>query len=614
MKTMGTVCPVHSLALFQRTGDSLNLLQGFWQRDDVIRLEDLQTLQRTFDSWYFGFGSPAVAGFLESVADDTGGATLDTSMHGLIREQIPDLIRISYTGPSADIRSTAKDILSDLKTKKGFRVPHIQLQSPSFSISMEQTYALFREYWFQWGRLENYIYIMGFHPEYLECYMKIQAHLFHGDLPLPYPDRHYLAVMAAAEHKCVYLVLLFARQFLASGGDPTWLQGIQHGPVKWRKLAGLNHNLASQPWMVTWTQIHNLIHGGGAQSPGEKLSLSELMHAVAIMTHVHSLAPFVFGCGIRPEIDQHESLCNLVDPVAQTNGNGDEQDVADHTNTHWHTSYTPESPTSISNGANPTPKNHEVLNAPTDRPTSGVLSSNSAHTDQLPATQLLELIQTENDVVDEVSEDIVAEQFMVVTQLNKDLDSEYDSSSLTWASELVNTLSQHPAIARFVDHPDSGFVDFEGRPFHIAEYCWQEEGCALADRLCPDLGTFLDEKFRNTYELTYNTLNFITNVDTTLYRRSVWNHVQSLFGICHDEFRYDCIDRLLNKQQRAFLKLCATRPVAIDPARHRFEKLFPVLSPSEVVHVILMVVEARQQACLLYALRAISECQARRPY
>ncbi|KAF6777218.1 hypothetical protein AHF37_03869 [Paragonimus kellicotti] len=272
---MSAVCAKHCTDLFNRTIDSLNLLQGFWQRDEAIRQEDFQTLQRTFDSWYFGFGSPAVAGFLETVADDTGGTTLDTSMHGLIREQMADLLRISYTGPSGDIRTAAKDILLDLKTKKGFRIPQVQFTSPSYMINLNEmphldcikdeptddeslytTYTLFREYWFQWGRLENYICVMGFHPEYLECYMKMQALLFHADLPLPYPDRHYLAVLAAAEQRCVYLVLLFARQFLSSGGSPVWLQGIQHCPVKWRQLTGLNRDLAFQPWKVTAVSLH----------------------------------------------------------------------------------------------------------------------------------------------------------------------------------------------------------------------------------------------------------------------------------------------------------------------------------------------------------------------
>lgn len=32
-------------------------------------------------------------------------------------------------------------------------------------------------------------------------------------------------------------------------------------------------------------------------------SLAELIHAVVLLTHYHSLASFTFGCGISPEID-----------------------------------------------------------------------------------------------------------------------------------------------------------------------------------------------------------------------------------------------------------------------------------------------------------------------
>ena len=32
-------------------------------------------------------------------------------------------------------------------------------------------------------------------------------------------------------------------------------------------------------------------------------SMSELMHAIVLLAHFHSLASFVFGCGIASEID-----------------------------------------------------------------------------------------------------------------------------------------------------------------------------------------------------------------------------------------------------------------------------------------------------------------------
>ncbi|CAH8873751.1 unnamed protein product [Trichobilharzia szidati] len=630
---MSIICMKHCSSLLQRSVDSLNLLQGLSHRDESARHEAATTIQRIFDSWYFGFGSPAVAGFLETMANDTGGATLDTSMHGLITEQIPDLLRISYTGPSSDIRSAARDILRDLKTKKGFRIPNITSLSPSFILPLNEmehmkcltdepnegdlhytTYILFREYWFQWGRLSNYINVMGYHPEYLECFMKLKDHLFRGDLPLPYPDRYYLAIIAAAEQRCIYLVLLFVRQFISSGGPLSWLQGVQYGPPKWRQLCGLNRDLTNRPWKITADDIYNLTHGGDSNPSKEALSLSELMHAVGILSQVHALACFIFGCGIRPEIDNYDGLINL------NEGNSTNHDEKTYDN--YAHSYS-----QVNNG-NP-PSSHQDLEIrdkcfcsiePWDNRVmeNGNTNSQNSHTDQsldenknLSASKLLKIIQTEDSTWEEVAEDIVAEQFLAAIRSNVQLDSEnlFPSSGMM---KHIEKLSHHPLISRFLDSPQSGYKNFDTRPFHVAEYSWQEEGSALADRLCTELGSLLDEKFRNAYDLTYNTLNSITNVDTSLYRRTVWNEVQSFFGICHDDFRYDRVDRLLTVSQRAYLKLCATFPVAVFSVQTlKFENIFPALSSSEMIHVILMVIEARQQACLLYVLRAISECQTR---
>lgn len=50
-------------------------------------------------------------------------------------------------------------------------------------------------------------------------------------------------------------------------------------------------------------------------------SISEIVHAVVILTHYHSLASFVFGCGINPEID-HESGHTFRPPSPPSDGNG----------------------------------------------------------------------------------------------------------------------------------------------------------------------------------------------------------------------------------------------------------------------------------------------------
>lgn len=95
--------------------DSLNLLQGFSRTEFALRNEWAQSVQRVIDSWFFGFGSPAVAGFLESYSQDSNGATVDTSMHHNILCQIPDLSRVILTCPLEDVRQFCQSILEDLR-------------------------------------------------------------------------------------------------------------------------------------------------------------------------------------------------------------------------------------------------------------------------------------------------------------------------------------------------------------------------------------------------------------------------------------------------------------------------------------------------------------------
>lgn len=110
-----------SVPLFNRSAESMNALQGLWQIDDQIRKEQISVLQRTIDSWYYGFGSPAVPGFLETMESDTDGTTCDTTMHHLIREQIIPLLRVFYTVPWPEIRKIASCMLEDVQS---FFFPH----------------------------------------------------------------------------------------------------------------------------------------------------------------------------------------------------------------------------------------------------------------------------------------------------------------------------------------------------------------------------------------------------------------------------------------------------------------------------------------------------------
>lgn len=45
--------------------------------------------------------------------------------------------------------------------------------------------------------LDHVSQVIGYHPSYLEHFLKIQTFIMQGDGPLPYDYRHYLAIMVS---------------------------------------------------------------------------------------------------------------------------------------------------------------------------------------------------------------------------------------------------------------------------------------------------------------------------------------------------------------------------------------------------------------------------------
>lgn len=65
-------------------------------------------------------------------------------------------------------------------------------------------------------------------------------------------------------------------------------------------------------------------------------------------------------------------------------------------------------------------------------------------------------------------------------------------------------------------------------------------------RLYNDVGNLLDDKFRVAYNLTYFTMGGIKNVDTSKFRRAIWNYIQCIYGIRHDDYDYGEVNQVSN--------------------------------------------------------------------
>uniref|UniRef100_A0A803W686 Sestrin 1 n=1 Tax=Ficedula albicollis TaxID=59894 RepID=A0A803W686_FICAL len=164
-------------------------------------------------------------------------------------------------------------------------------------------------------------------------------------------------------------------------------------------------------------------------------------------------------------------------------------------------------------------------------------------------------------------------------------------------------------VSRHFEDTSYGYKDFSRHGMHVPtfrvqDYSWEDHGYSLVNRLYPDVGQLLDEKFHIAYNLTYNTMAMHKDVDTSMLRRAIWNYIHCMFGIRYDDYDYGEINQLLDRSFKVYIKTVVCTPE--KTTKRMYDSFWRQFEHSEKVHVNLLLVEARMQAELLYALRAIT--------
>ncbi|XP_064145619.1 sestrin-1 isoform X3 [Loxodonta africana] len=164
-------------------------------------------------------------------------------------------------------------------------------------------------------------------------------------------------------------------------------------------------------------------------------------------------------------------------------------------------------------------------------------------------------------------------------------------------------------ISRHFEDTSYGYKDFSRHGMHVPtfrvqDYCWEDHGYSLVNRLYPDVGQLIDEKFHIAYNLTYNTMATHKDVDTSMLRRAIWNYIHCMFGIRYDDYDYGEINQLLDRSFKVYIKTIVCAPEKVT--KRMYDSFWRQFKHSEKVHVNLLLIEARMQAELLYALRAIT--------
>lgn len=486
-----------------------------------------------------------------------------------LNKLLAHLLMLSKRCPFKDVRMKSEFILKSVQ-ELGIRIPRPLGHGPSRFIPEKeilqvgsedaQMHALFADSFTALGRLDNITLVMVFHPQYLESFLKTQHYLLQMDGPLPLHHRHYIGIMAAARHQCSYLVNLHVNDFLHVGGDPKWLNGLENAPQKLQNLGELNKVLAHRPWLITKEHIERLL-----KAEEHSWSLAELVHAVVLLTHYHSLASFTFGCGISPEI--HCDGGHTFRPPSVSN-----YCICD-----------------ITNG------NHNVDEMQVN--SAGNISVNDSFFEVEALMEKMRQLQECRDE-EEASQEEMASRFEI----------EKRESMFVFSSD-DDEASPARDVSRHFEDTSYGYKDFSRHGMHVPtfrvqDYCWEDHGYSLVNRLYPDVGQLIDEKFHIAYNLTYNTMAMHKDVDTSMLRRAIWNYIHCMFGIRYDDYDYGEINQLLDRSFKVYIKTVVCTPEKVT--KRMYDSFWRQFKHSEKVHVNLLLIEARMQAELLYALRAIT--------
>lgn len=115
---------------------------------------------------------------------------------------------------------------------------------------------------------------------------------------------------------------MYEKKFISQGGKAEWLNGLEHIPSKLRAIYDINKILAHRPWLlrkehieVSWNHADEgmprnnsqcnfiVILPKGLTKGKNSWSLSEVVHAMVLLSHFHSLSSFVFSCGLTQKLD-----------------------------------------------------------------------------------------------------------------------------------------------------------------------------------------------------------------------------------------------------------------------------------------------------------------------
>ncbi|KAA8494411.1 Sestrin-like [Porphyridium purpureum] len=590
--------------------------------------------------------------------------------HGrLFRKHCATAVRYAHESPFADVREAFAALVADAR-EMGWdlpRKPRASAFAPEvFTSALAEDDPLLPIYidtFLASGRVSSVVRTLALFPAFLEAYIQTYRTLMRSPGPLTQDWRFYLALMAASSKHSVYLVHALQTEFLLAKGNALWLESDESVPPKLKALREVNQILAYQPWKLTPDMLHRVMRPpndrglatprtnssyAGASGISNAWSLGELVTALLVLTHFHSLAGFANGCGLESDSDmglgglsldsRHHVFAAAYEDDSEQNSEGEDDNGS---GSEGNSEFLPHAPpcenerqdSSCLSRARNLVEMMSLLDE--DQADAGLRSSiensndggSSGPSHFPPSTLRADMSEVvprtlvSAEAGTKISPSVVSARstyspspaLRAVSLTSSRSEMTLPSSRQHIQQDLQEDEDQHPLMKlceMYCGGSEFGVVyeDFDPRAsvfFVYQNFDWNEECYTVLSHFNEPLADDLDREFETVHEMTDNQLGDLENVDTTLFRQAITYYGHRLLGVVHDDYDYRLVNVLLQRPLKAFIKKVVCVPSTVS--RSDFDRMGLTLRPTEKVHIIMLAMEARKQAQLLYCLSAISK-------
>lgn len=494
---------------------------------------------------------------------------------------------LSYLSPSSELRTTASQLMNEFR-----HIFHIHDGiSPS---RFEGDHFLGKPDFGRIGSPESRVthlqWVLSPQGKFLDLHRKTMDSLMGGDGPLPRPYRHYTAMLGAAAYGCEYLVRHEAEQFLLSGGDPEWLlHPSDCVPKKIKCLSQLSEVMAHRPWSLDSSHIEQVVVAG-------RISIAELVHAIIILSTYHSLPSLVFGAGVRIEDD-------LTLPSESCHCTSSVSDPFIESEPAWDETAALPRCFSLNDAA---PSLLQRLLQVTNR-------SISSAGDEAGSIADFEGFGALNETAGSGLASPVSPQPTRARTAPAKMGEEEKNELAAimaaqprWKCLLVSSMKELVKSA-------SEYKDFSQKTdpiLHTMSFSWEDHAMVVLSRQMADAADFIHDEYMHSLEFTTNSIGDRPIESTTTVREAILKYVQRMYGVFHDDYKYDQLNKVLPVIHKAYLKKLACYPDRLTKVDYLRMRKFEGFTSQDLIHYAHLVSQTKRVVELTWAMKALMSYQS----